>query len=195
MISQALLLVSLYLLPDSTFKCWDEVDSLGFSDYLGHPEVYQTELGNAKALTFIIFDYRVYFDKEVGEYNMELCVVQDKMRSWLIEKDSSLLRHEQLHFDIAELYGRKVQKLFNGRGEDADIHYIVEQIENTIDQLELVQQNYDRETGHGVNSHKQSEWFNNIKSDLDKFDIDISNVYCQCESPRTRSAVPSEPYD
>ena len=49
-----------------------------------------------------------YFVGKSIEYNVY--ALFDRQKSWAFEKDDALLAHEQLHFDIAELYARKIRK-------------------------------------------------------------------------------------
>jgi len=65
---------------------------------------------------------------------------------------SSLLIHEQLHFDISELFARKMQKSMDSlrslKVNDDDIYQKV--INRWFYEAMLAQSNYDRQTFHGV---------------------------------------------
>jgi hypothetical protein len=91
---------------------------------------------------------------------------QDARRS-LVERDLQLLEHEQLHFDLAEAFARKIRARFDdfkdacadSRGTEA----VREMIVRTDRELQEEQQRYDRETSHGLNLRAQDQWRRRIR--------------------------------
>lgn len=88
--------------------------------------------------------------------------------SWVngSKKSDSLLVHEQYHFNIAEVYRRKLQKLldksnFSFSKAENDAKRIMRQISKQYHNEQAV---YDEETKHGVNREKQREWERRIDS-------------------------------
>jgi transcriptional regulator with XRE-family HTH domain len=82
--------------------------------------------------------------------------------------DSSLLIHEQTHFDIAELYSRKLKKIFsqyllkkNLSLEEAQAIY--SQIKNDY---KKISEQYDLETDYSKNIEAQLQWNKKIRDDL-----------------------------
>ena len=84
-------------------------------------------------------------------------------RSWVRDParmTPALLRHEQLHFDMAEVYARRL------RQQLAAIHTPCSQLGNTFDQVsqaayaawEKAQKDYDRDTNHGLLPELQARW-------------------------------------
>ena len=88
--------------------------------------------------------------------------------SW-VEKDAGtpeLLRHEQGHFDLTELYTRElrtllepyqnmdVSKFVRGDGQDS----VQRLYDETFDRMNAEQERYDKETEHSVNREKQQMW-------------------------------------
>jgi len=75
------------------------------------------------------------------------------------EKDT-LLAHEQLHFDICELYVRQLRKKI--MEADLDPMEFDKQINKMFEEswkdYQLKQQQYDNETGHGIIADKQLSW-------------------------------------
>lgn len=104
-----------------------------------------------------------------GYISFKAVAVFDKNLSWVKPdcKNEQLLSHEQLHFDIAELYARKLEKKLNSLRLTLKDKRKIKQLqqEYTRDQLE-VQKKYDKETLHGLNSVKQKLWRKNISHQL-----------------------------
>jgi hypothetical protein len=93
----------------------------------------------------------------------------DKAGSW--KKDvltDHLLAHEQLHFDLAELYARKMRKhfskLLDGCGLTTD--EIKEQASAIQTEWEKREKQYDEETEHSKNREEQARWQQMVSSEL-----------------------------
>lgn len=87
-------------------------------------------------------------------------------------KDTSsitLLSHEQLHFDMAELYGRKIRKKIKELRDESELNISIytDCIENYISEKEKMSLRYDEETVHGQNLTKQKQWEQRIACELD----------------------------
>ena len=88
--------------------------------------------------------------------------------SW-VEKDAGtpeLLRHEQGHFDLTELYTRELRQLLEPY-QNMDVSEFVRGdgqatvqrlYDETFDRMNAEQDRYDKETGHSVNREKQQAW-------------------------------------
>ena len=82
-----------------------------------------------------------------------------------------ILAHEQLHFDICELYGRI---LYNNivdlrkRGQLTEKN-LGKTLKKLRDEYDQVQEKYDRETSHSMNSEKQVEWRQRIDNALKRY--------------------------
>ncbi len=89
--------------------------------------------------------------------------------SWVIpeKKTSYLLAHEQLHFNISELYARKLFRTFKAyvpmRNIRRDLTRIYQQIELERKKTQIL---YDRETNHGLLKEAQQEWEMRIAKEL-----------------------------
>lgn len=84
----------------------------------------------------------------------------------------SLLMHEQGHFDLCELYGRKFRKnldeaSLNLTGFDQQINALFQQTWNAY---QLEQDRYDSETEHGLIPEQQSGWLKLIEEELKKLE-------------------------
>jgi polyhydroxyalkanoate synthesis regulator phasin len=83
-------------------------------------------------------------------------------------KIEAVLAHEQLHFDICEIYGRKLFKELlklkkSGKlnAEKAEDIY-----NNMMKSYNEYQDLYDKETDHSTNGKKQQEWNEKVKREM-----------------------------
>jgi len=89
--------------------------------------------------------------------------------SWVVpgKECETTLNHEQRHFDLNEVYRRKLDlslSRLTAAGASAEItkKLLKERIDATANQilgaLQAMQARYDRETAHGMNSAEQTRW-------------------------------------
>lgn len=96
----------------------------------------------------VILDYRVtaYFYPEESWYRPERC-------------NDNTLAHEQLHFDISELFARKMRLRLETTTFSEDVKAEVRRIyKEILEELKAFQERYDRETDFSRNRGKQAEW-------------------------------------
>lgn len=147
---------------DESFINWSEDRKLKWEDFKAVPQ----KIGDVAALTatHLGFSYNVVNGKIT--YTIE-CKFE-KNRSWGMVKNSWILNHEQGHFDIAEIYSRKLFKAisayqFNKSTFQKDLDNIYKNIVNEKDQY---QQLYDLETNYSRNKLQQEEWLKKINNEL-----------------------------
>ena len=167
------LILGQYVLRDSIIE-WNHNQKLSWNDFLDKPD----DNIIADALTSYkieVIPSNVIVDEQdrIQNYH-ELSVKANfyKYHSWSIEKTKELLKHEQLHFDIAELYARKMRKEFvkmQNKNESRFESYL-----NCYNQLwkecRKLQQEYDFETNHGRLKEMNLKWINKITNELEKLD-------------------------
>jgi len=95
-----------------------------------------------------------------GKVEYEITCSFSKKRSWGLVKTDYILAHEQAHFDITELFARKLhQELMaytpNRKTFQKDINTIYE---NIVKGKEAFQKLYDAETDHSRRRVRQEEW-------------------------------------
>ena len=96
-----------------------------------------------------------------------------KKESWTRNTESKeLLAHEQLHFDITELFARKLRKKLAelsdpcGKGSSK-----VQGIYNSnFNALNEYQTRYDKQTKHGLNEKEQEEWIAKVVIELQELE-------------------------
>ncbi|MDI3322220.1 DUF922 domain-containing protein [Pinibacter soli] len=95
----------------------------------------------------------------------------DKSKSWMRVKNGYVLAHEQVHFDISELYARKLNKAmkeykFNQKTVGTDLPEIYQRI---MTEHEQVQKQYDSETDHSLIKDAQQRWSQKISEGLKEY--------------------------
>jgi hypothetical protein len=93
-----------------------------------------------------------------------------KKRSWGLVRTPYILAHEQAHFDITEIYARKLHQALqdyklNRKTFKEDINTIYERV---VIAKESFQKLYDGQTDHSRKSAKQQEWLERIDEILDE---------------------------
>jgi hypothetical protein len=100
-----------------------------------------------------------------GQLTYEVTCTFSKPKSWGATRTAYILAHEQAHFDITELYARKLnQKLqqyqFNRKTYKQDLNAIYQSV---VSEKEAMQQAYDGETDHSRRRRIQTEWLDRIE--------------------------------
>lgn len=141
---------------------WNEFYKLGWEDFRGVPDMSS----NGDAATAVAIKAKPFLIKKRVEYDVIAIFNRDK--SWVRDKSQSLLAHEQLHFDIAEWYARKirrkVQELKKAGINEVSVYNAA--IQELLQESNEVDRMYDLETLHGALSKKQAVWEEKIKSGL-----------------------------
>ncbi len=74
-------------------------------------------------------------------------------------KNDALLGHERLHFDIGEVHARMLRSRLVAVASDADLELEVRRaLDMVTDASRVMQEQYDRETGHGIDASAQARW-------------------------------------
>ncbi|WP_460503587.1 DUF922 domain-containing protein, partial [Hymenobacter agri] len=83
----------------------------------------------------------------------------------------SLLRHEQLHFDISEVYARIMRQKLQAFAAKANCEKLQPGFNNTTKLVYAAwdneQNRYDQETNHGLNAARQAQWEKQTAAKLD----------------------------
>lgn len=93
-------------------------------------------------------------------------------KSWVKQKDKSdaLLAHEQLHFDITELYARKLRKEVLGMKLSARTaqKQLMSVYKKNFKALTKTQTRYDAQSKHSINKAKQQAWSIKVRKELEQ---------------------------
>jgi hypothetical protein len=141
---------------------WNEYYKLGWHDFEGKRS--EDAIGDAGSVVQI--KAKPYLVKNIVRY--EVAALFLRYKSWVSDKSEALLAHEQLHFDIAELYARKIREkireLSNRNVNDIKIYNAA--IQDLLEESNRVDKRYDTETLHGALIKKQKTWETKINAEL-----------------------------
>jgi len=138
--------------------CWEENQLLTWKDFRGNiPNV--SDYG---AKTYIVLRYEQITPNEISITN---CMLKNK--SWVAseEKSSVGIMHEQYHFNIAEIFARKIRQELS-TVVNPSISQIKIIFDSWIEKYNSEQILYDSETFHCLNALEQSKWQMKIDSQL-----------------------------
>lgn len=144
---------------------WSAARKLTWNDYKGRPEPGNDDA--ASTTTYLGIEYNI----TSSSFGFKIESRFSKTRSWGRYKDDYVLSHEQGHFDIAEIFARKLNKemseyQFNKRTYQQDLNKIYNVI---LEEKATMQGDYDDETNHSINKVKQAEWLKKIAKMLEEY--------------------------
>ena len=154
---------------------WNPDSLITWNNFKGPPKSH----GNSKALTMSriscsfginsnCFTYKVYAYFYEGE-------------SWVLDSSSVLLKHERNHFDITEIFARKIRKYliesFRLKRSRAEIGSNIKQLMSELHKYQVL---YDDETNHSLNSDQQVLWSNKINIQLQELAEFKTAIYQSC---------------
>ncbi|HYV90790.1 MAG TPA: DUF922 domain-containing protein [Chitinophagales bacterium] len=162
-----MLLLSLFLILsfEKSFSLtdeirWQESRRLTFSDFRGH-----VPLGTSWAAST---SSAIHFGYETTNGVLSNVVVYASFnpeKSWMKKNLAVVLAHEQLHFDITEVFTRKfyheVMKKSSASKNELNVLF---QKENK--DCEEMQRQYDDETDHGTIEDEQVKWVEKVSAML-----------------------------
>lgn len=150
--------------PDPTSVLWG-TRTLAWNDFKGKPGPYL--LSDAATMSFIHIAMKSAMDNKV-EVTIE--ALFDPFKSWVRQKSDTLLLHEIGHFNIAELYARKLRKLLTASvlQEKTYEDQVLKLFFQINKEMEGYQLQYDRETNFSRNRHNQKKFRDVIENQLDE---------------------------
>jgi uncharacterized protein DUF922 len=100
------------------------------------------------------FQFRVVAGFRTAQSWVKPAVLKDSVQS------RTILAHEQVHFDLAEVHARLMRRYFAGltgacRKSDAQLTALAQRLE---DEASAEQRRYDTETNHGLVADRQAQW-------------------------------------
>lgn len=163
------LLISAQLLSQKIL--WDEYRRLTWNDFKS--PVSRKYNKNVIAYTHCGWEYSfVKSSDPKAAIHIEVKTFFDEDKSWKDARriNEDVLLHEQKHFDIAEMYARQLrreiaEKIKTSKDYDQYFKSIYQRISS---EYRAFQMEYDRNTEHGMNREKQSQYNIVITEDLDR---------------------------
>ena len=149
-------------------KIWNNSEKLQWKDFKNKFNKH-TPSG---AASNVDFDYSPSL---LNEDSMRILIEAkfNTFESWYSPNDTSNygLAHEQLHFDIAEIFARKFRQEVSVFNDSLNYMAVLETLRFKFKilyaQYNSFQAEYDLETNHSINTTKQVNWSKKISADLE----------------------------
>ncbi|MDO8999956.1 MAG: DUF922 domain-containing protein [Bacteroidota bacterium] len=148
---------------------WNENRPLSWDDFKGKPE----RRFAAASTSYDIVKEVKKINSETASVKIEavfFCESSWKKKQWV---NNSVLKHEQKHFDIVELFSRKLRKLIldNSYSSITNLESETDSLYKIIDiKMDVYQDLYDDETDGSMNGEKQREWETKITKEIKALD-------------------------
>ena len=145
---------------DKNIIYWSKEVKLTWDDFRGDEKDL---IGSQSAVASVTFNYTETFSGDIT-----ILATFNKKESLKRKQDISdeLLRHEQYHFNIAELFARKLKRDLSQIDVISSANYIKERYDFFYNEYVIYQELYDKETNHSKNVSKQKEWEDSIEKQL-----------------------------
>ncbi|WP_273276882.1 DUF922 domain-containing protein [Maribacter polysiphoniae] len=146
---------------------WSPVYKLTWKDFKG--EVPENDRAAAVTASGITYQFSTQGTKDAMEIDFKVTTFFYPNKSWYQPHlcDSFILGHEQLHFDISELYAQKMRERLEAANFTQNVRAEVKLIYREIlEELEAYQDLYDTQTNFSRDSIQQSVWAVKIKEAL-----------------------------
>lgn len=134
---------------------WESNRKLQWGDFKGKPKYWS----NFAAQTVTTIEQSYSCEEEVFVFN--IIAKFNKAKSWTkTSKSKRILAHEQKHFDLTELYARKMRKEYSQLKKPCHMGRVaLNKIYNDLfEELRQLQILYDVETDHGLKPKAQQKW-------------------------------------
>lgn len=148
---------------------WNKQHPLKWEDFRAVSNPKEIESAQATTGVALEFQFRENLENNTWEYRYEAYSYFLPDLSWYKPNDINyyLLEHEQTHFNISEVFARKLRKELSeliaseSVGEDAEHIYNKLQKEHA-----RLQNKYDSESNHSLNVDRELEWQQMIQDSL-----------------------------
>jgi len=156
---------------DAVKMQWNENRQLTWDDFRGVPDLDGGYVASTNSGMSFSFSYKVKEGKMTMEYEI-LCNFYPEL-SWYKPDlvTDYILKHEQTHFDISELYTRKLRKAMEetsfSNNPKEEVNELYQKMENARRQL---QAKYDSETDHSKNEPVEIQWRRFVAKELKKYE-------------------------
>lgn len=155
---------------DKSVITWSESYKLSWSNFKAKPN--QAERASAITASGITFGFSIKEkNAKVISFTTDVFAHFYPEQSWFkpVETDAHVLGHEQLHFDITELYARMFRQHISQLKISNSINSQLKKMHSTINkELAALQDVYDTETDYSRNVKQQAKWKVHIATELAK---------------------------
>jgi hypothetical protein len=153
---------------------WNENKQLTWEDFTG--KVNDSSKFDAECFAEIRYEYRFFYP---GVFQFDVYANFDRNNSWSRKEmqTPALLKHEQMHFNIAQLFAEKLRDDFENFNYSANYNDQIRLLFIRREQeYRQMQEQYDEETNHSLRTVKQKEWEDFIFGELRKTKLDLQFV-------------------
>lgn len=148
---------------------WSPSIRIQWQDFHGHPDYGDSfrDVVTASSINYAM----VCLHDDTMVVSVKADFIKDQ--SWVKEvaRTDYHLGHERLHFDITELYVRKLRKEFSNKsfvcGQEAEINGLAEAV---LLEWRTFQQRYDKYTYYSLNHSAQRKWESEVAKQLIELD-------------------------
>ncbi|OZV67544.1 DUF922 domain-containing protein [Winogradskyella aurantia] len=139
---------------------WNASRPLTWTDFKAAPNFNTSAV--ALTATGITFGYSLAtIDEKIVDFTTDVNAHFYPNQSWYLKQkaDPYILKHEQLHFNITELYVRLFRKKLKGLKVNQNISHQLDNLHKSINRAaDETQKRYDVETNHSINNEAQKAW-------------------------------------
>ncbi len=148
---------------------WDKQTKLIWGDFQGVPSEHDLTTYGIEAMAASAVEIGYYSILSDGKIDIKVYCRFVKNKSWTTDTTSkNLLAHEQLHFDIGELFARKIRKeicLLKKEGvKEYDVYK--QKINGLLKVRDLTDVEYDKKTLNGAIDFVQEQWNKKIAKEI-----------------------------
>ena len=145
---------------------WGKDVKLEWKDFKG--AVPFGNIGNKKAVSSleILASGIGFYEDSIPVFKIQVYFY--KRDSWVVLKTDDILKHEQGHFDITEIYARKLRRIYSelNKQKVADINIYAETYEDINKELDIVNKQYDKEVN--FIPENRAIWYKKIADELEE---------------------------
>lgn len=148
---------------------WDASRKLTWEDFKG--SVPAGSVPAATTASGISYQYSANLIHHEVQLDFEVSAFFYPNESWYKPTicDTHILQHEQLHFDISELFARRMRMKLRNTSFTENVKAEIRKIyQETLKELEALQDEYDWETNFSRNPEAQERWNARIKDALER---------------------------
>jgi hypothetical protein len=151
---------------------WNEQKPLSWADFSG--QVKDSSAFDAEVFAEVRYKYTFY---SLRDFQFEVFAIFNRNTSWsrTERRSEELLKHEQLHFDIAALHAQKLKDRFNSYNYTENFEQEIQQIFSELkEEYQAAQLKCDEETNHSVDKAKQLQWEQYVRNELIRLKSSLS---------------------
>ncbi|QHI38833.1 hypothetical protein IMCC3317_42330 [Kordia antarctica] len=154
---------------DEESIAWTQNQKLHWGNFEGEPKPNTGAVAiTASGITYG-FSSKTFSDSDKIEYTTDVEAQFYPDRSWYLKErvNDTILKHEQLHFDITELHARKLRKRIKNVKTTKNIQQVISKIYDEVSaELNKMQNDYDKGSEHSINYEGQVKWQKLIAKEL-----------------------------